>query len=60
LKRETRSIGEAVFQNTLWWRVSITSTISWRRMRTQIHMDGLNDVARNFSVRAALVARDSR
>ena len=55
--RETRSIGEAVVSEYLWWRGLDHVDYILATHADADHMDGLNDVARNFPVRAALVAR---
>lgn len=54
---ETRSIGEAVVSEYLWWRGLDRVDYLIATHADADHIDGLNDVARNFSVRAALVAR---
>lgn len=56
-ERETRSIGEAVVSEYLWWRGLDRVDYILATHADADHMDGLNDVARNFSVRAALLAR---
>jgi competence protein ComEC len=56
-ERETHSIGEAVVSEYLWWRGLDHIDYILATHADADHMDGLNDVARNFSVRAALVAR---
>jgi competence protein ComEC len=56
-ERETRSIGEAVVSEYLWSRGLDHVDYILATHADADHMDGLNDVARNFSVRAALVAR---
>jgi competence protein ComEC len=55
--RETRSIGEAVVSEYLWWRGLDHVDYILATHADADHIDGLNDVARNFNVRAALVAR---
>jgi competence protein ComEC len=55
--RETRSIGESVVSEYLWWRGLDQVDYILATHADADHIDGLNDVARNFSVRAALVAR---
>jgi competence protein ComEC len=55
--RETRSIGESVVSEYLWWRGLDHVDYILATHADADHIDGLNDVARNFSVRAALVAR---
>ena len=56
-ERDTRSIGEAVVSEYLWWRGLDRVDYILATHADADHMDGLNDVARNFKVRAALVAR---
>ncbi len=56
-QRETRSIGEAVVSEYLWWRGLDHVDYILATHADADHIDGLNDVARNFDVRAALVAR---
>jgi competence protein ComEC len=56
--RETRSIGEAVVSEYLWWRGLDRVDYVLATHAHADHIDGLNDVARNFRVRAALVARN--
>ena len=55
--RETRSIGEAVVSEYLWWRGLDHVDYILATHADADHIDGLNDVARNFAVRAGLVAR---
>lgn len=56
-ERDARSIGEAVVSDYLWWRgLEHVDYILATHAHTD-HIDGLNDVARNFGVRAALVGR---
>jgi competence protein ComEC len=54
---ETRSVGEFVVSEYLWWRGLHHVDYILATHADADHIDGLNDVARNFSVRAALVAR---
>jgi competence protein ComEC len=54
---DTRSIGESVVSEYLWWRGLDRIDYILATHADADHIDGLNDVARNFSVRAALVAR---
>jgi competence protein ComEC len=54
---ETRSIGESVVSEYLWWRGVDHIDYILATHADADHIDGLNDVARNFVVRAALVAR---
>lgn len=56
-ERETRSIGEAVVSEYLWWRGLDHVDYVLATHADADHVDGLNDVAQNFSVRAVLVAR---
>ncbi len=56
-ERETRSIGESVVSEYLWWRGLDHIDYILATHADADHIDGLNDVARNFNVRAALVAR---
>ncbi|MGH9928950.1 MAG: ComEC/Rec2 family competence protein, partial [Pyrinomonadaceae bacterium] len=56
-ERETRSIGESVVSEYLWWRGLDHVDYILATHADADHIDGLNDVVRNFSVRAALVAR---
>jgi competence protein ComEC len=56
-ERETRSIGEAVVSEYLWWRGLDHVDYILATHADADHIDGLNDVARNFGVRAVLVAR---
>ncbi|MDQ6652161.1 MAG: ComEC/Rec2 family competence protein [Acidobacteriota bacterium] len=59
-ERETRSIGESVVSEYLWWRGLDRVDYLLATHADADHIDGLNDVARNFSVGAALVARKPR
>lgn len=54
---ETRSIGESVVSEYLWWRGLDQIDYVLATHADADHIDGLNDIVRNFSVRAALVAR---
>lgn len=56
-ERETRSIGEAVVSEYLWWRGLDHVDYILATHADADHIDGLNDIARNFEVKAALVAR---
>lgn len=58
--RDTRSIGEAVVSEYLWWRGLDGIDYILATHADADHIDGLNDVARNFKVRAAFVARTPR
>ncbi|HEX8775195.1 MAG TPA: ComEC/Rec2 family competence protein [Pyrinomonadaceae bacterium] len=59
-ERDARSIGEAVVSEYLWWRGLNSVDYILATHADADHMDGLNDVAQNFSVRAAFVARAPR
>jgi len=52
-----RSIGETVVSEYLWWRGLDTVDYVLATHADADHIDGLNDVLRNFTVSAALVAR---
>lgn len=54
---ETRSIGEIVVAEYLWWRGLDRVDYVLATHADADHIDGLNDVIRNFSIRSALVAR---
>lgn len=54
---DRRSIGEVVVSEYLWWRGMDTVDYVLATHADADHIDGLNDVLRNFSVDAALVAR---
>src|SRR6266850_6350658 len=54
---QTRSIGEAVVSEYLWWRGLDHVDYILATHADADHIDGLNDVAQNFAVRSALVAR---
>jgi competence protein ComEC len=56
-ERDTRSIGESVVSEYLWWRGLDHVDYILATHADADHIDGLNDVARNFQVRAAFVAR---
>jgi competence protein ComEC len=57
-ERDRRSIGEAVVSEYLWWRGLSQVDYILATHADADHMDGLNDVARNFKVLGALVARE--
>jgi competence protein ComEC len=59
-ERDTRSIGEAVVSEYLWWRGVDRVDYVLATHADADHIDGLNDVARNFKVGAAFVARTPR
>ncbi|MFN2512559.1 MAG: ComEC/Rec2 family competence protein [Pyrinomonadaceae bacterium] len=54
--RDTRSVGEAVVSEYLWWRGLNRIDYIVATHPDADHIDGLNDVARNFAARGALVA----
>ncbi len=56
-ERDARTIGDAVVSEYLWWRGLDRVDYLVATHADADHIDGLNDVARNFRVRAALVAR---
>jgi competence protein ComEC len=57
---DVRSIGERVVSEYLWWRGLDRVDYILATHADADHIDGLNDVARNFHVRAAFVARSPR
>jgi competence protein ComEC len=56
-QRDTRSIGEGVVSEFLWARGLDRIDYLLPTHADADHIDGLNDVARNFEVRSAIVAR---
>src|SRR5258708_18918285 len=56
-ERDTRSIGEGVVSEFLWARGLDRVDYVLPTHADADHIDGLNDVARNFKVRGAIVAR---
>ena len=52
-----RRIGEAVVSEYLWWRGLSQIDYVLATHADADHIDGLNDVLKNFSVRAALIGR---
>lgn len=56
-ERDAREIGEAIVSEYLWWRGLDHVDYILATHADADHIEGLNDVARNFKVRAALVAR---
>ena len=54
---EIRSIGEAVVSEYLWWRGLDRVDYLLATHAHADHIDGLSDVAKNFRVRAVMVAR---
>src|SRR5688500_12018028 len=57
VERESRSIGESVVSEYLWWRGLDRVDYVLATHADADHIDGLNDVVRNFSVNTALVGR---
>ena len=57
VEQEARSIGEAVVSEYLWWRGLDHVDYLLATHADADHIDGLNDVARNFAVQRAFVAR---
>jgi competence protein ComEC len=56
-ERDTRSIGESVVSEYLWSRGLDRVDYILATHADADHIDGLNDVARNFKVRGAILAR---
>jgi competence protein ComEC len=56
-ERDARSIGDAVVSEYLWWRGLDRVDYILATHADADHIDGLNDIARNFKVRTAFVAR---
>lgn len=56
-EKDARGIGEAVVSEYLWWRGLDQVDYLLATHADADHIDGLNDVAGNFKVRLALVAR---
>lgn len=56
-ERDTRSVGEGVVSQYLWSRGLDRVDYVLATHADADHIDGLNDVARNFKVRGAIVAR---
>ncbi|HZH29195.1 MAG TPA: ComEC/Rec2 family competence protein [Pyrinomonadaceae bacterium] len=57
-ERDARGIGEAVVSEYLWWRGMARVDYILATHAHADHMNGLNDIARNFKVRAAFLSRD--
>ncbi|HVF87512.1 MAG TPA: ComEC/Rec2 family competence protein, partial [Pyrinomonadaceae bacterium] len=58
-ERDARNIGEAVVSEYLWWRGLHRVDYVLATHADADHIDGLNDVVKNFEVRAAFVGRAS-
>ncbi|MFN2455941.1 MAG: ComEC/Rec2 family competence protein [Pyrinomonadaceae bacterium] len=56
-ERDTRSIGEAVVAEYLWWRGLDRVDYILATHADADHINGFNDIARNFKVGVAIVAR---
>jgi competence protein ComEC len=56
-ERDSRSIGEAVVSEYLWWRGLESVDYILATHADADHIDGLKDITRNFKVCAAFVAR---
>lgn len=56
-ERDTRSVGEAVVSEYLWYRGFDSVDFLLATHADTDHIDGLNDIVRNFNVRAGLVGR---
>jgi competence protein ComEC len=56
-ERPNRAIGESVVSEYLWWRGLDHIDYLVATHADADHIDGLNDIVRNFNVRAALIAR---
>lgn len=56
-ERDTSGIGDRVVSQYLWWRGLDRVDYLLATHADADHIDGLNDVARNFRVRAAIVGR---
>src|SRR6185312_1604416 len=54
---DSRSIGEAVVSEYLWWRGQDAVDYIVATHADADHIDGLNDIVNNFDIRSALVAR---
>lgn len=59
-EQDTRSVGEAVVSEYLWWRGLDHVDYVVATHADADHIDGLNAVASNFQVLSALVAREPR
>lgn len=56
-ERDRRTIGESVVAEYLWWRGLDRVDYILATHADTDHIEGLNDVARNFTVRGAIIAR---
>jgi competence protein ComEC len=56
-ERDARGIGEAVVSEYLWWRGLARVDYILATHAHADHMNGLNDIAHNFKVRAAFLGR---
>ncbi|MCA1567553.1 MAG: ComEC/Rec2 family competence protein [Acidobacteria bacterium] len=56
-ERDARGIGEAVVSEYLWWRGRARVDYILATHAHADHMNGLNDIAHNFKVRAAFLGR---
>jgi competence protein ComEC len=56
-ERDTQSIGERVVSEYLWWRGLDHVDYILATHADADHIDGLNDIIRNFNVRAAIAGR---
>ena len=56
-QRDGRSVGEMVVSEYLWWRGLDTVDYVLATHADADHIDGINDIVRNFRVRTALVGR---
>lgn len=56
-ERDARGIGEAVVSEYLWWRGLARVDYILATHAHADHINGLNDIAHNFKVRAALLGR---
>jgi len=58
IERDRRGVGEAVVSEYLWWRGLDRVDYIVVTHADADHIDGLNDIVRNFKTRSALVARE--